>query len=583
MGMEKIRDIIPPINWSQFHFLRPQWLYLFIPLGVIVLLLVVGNRERRKWKTIVKPALRPFMFARGSRISFLGPLLGLMLGGSCAILAVSGPTWEKVKAPTQKIQAVVFVAMDLSTSMLVKDIQPNRLERAKLKLYDFLDANPRASVGLIAYAGTPNTVLPFTSDYSIIKTQATSLENRIVPVQGSNTKALLGLIDTSMQSVVAPSTILLMTDAISAEDATLWGNWVNGSVHSLDILLLSTPSGGTLPGKSKEISRQDPAVLRNLAQQPRVTITPLTLDNSDVSGIAKRVSDHLIFSKEEDLHDKDWDDRGELLLLPLLLVVLFWFRRGWVVQWSLLILCICTSCGLNSKHPDWWYSKDYQGQLFSNAGRFDSAAERFEDPVHKAVAYFKAGDYATASELFALDTTAAGNYNRGLALAKLGRYDDAQAAFDKAISLDPALEEKASHRKAETAQAKKTADSVMQFSQTSVSKEEKDIKEKKKKDDPLKTHKAQSDDEQLSSDTRVKNLPKFGNRTSDQAATNIRMAKESSKPPTADEDQTDKQEKAGENIMMRQTEADPTEFLKKRFALQKKKYYPHVKASGSQW
>jgi Ca-activated chloride channel family protein len=551
-------------------------------MGIIVLLLILGNREPRKWKTLVKPTLRPYMFARGSRIAFLGPLLAFILGGSCAILGVAGPTWEKVKAPTQKIEAVVLVALDLSKSMLVKDIQPNRLERGKLKLFDFLDANPKARVGLIAYAGTPNTVLPFTSDYSIIKTQATSLQNRIVPVQGANTKVLIDLVDTSMQSVVAPSTVLLMTDGLSSADAALWSNWVNGSVHSLDILLLSTPSGGPLPGRPKDISRQDPAVLQNLAQQPRVKITPLTLDNSDVAGIAKQISDHLIFSKEEDKHDKDWDDKGTLLIVPLLLIVLFWFRRGWVVQWCLLILCLSSSCGINSKHPDWWYSKDYQGQLLSNAGRYDSAADRFEDPIHKAVAYFKAGDYESAAELFALDTTASGSYNRGLALAKLGRYEDAQEAFDKAISLDPALEEAAGHRKEEAAQAKRKADSAMQFSPTTVSKTEKDLKEKKDKKNPLKERKAESDDEQLSSDTRVKNLPKNGDRVTDEAATNIRTAKEASKP-SGDDEQSDKQEKAAENIMMRQTEADPTEFLKMRFALQKKKYYPNVKPTGNQW
>ena len=80
------------------------------------------------------------------------------------IIGMAGPTWKKKEIPGQKIQAVVLIALDLSKSMMTKDIQPNRIERAKFKINDFLDANPRARAGLIAFAGTAHPVLPFTSD-----------------------------------------------------------------------------------------------------------------------------------------------------------------------------------------------------------------------------------------------------------------------------------------------------------------------------------------------------------------------------------------------------------------------------------
>ncbi len=69
--------------------------------------------------------------------------------------------------------------------MLATDIQPNRLERAKFKISDFLDANPRAKAGLVAYAGTAHPVLPFTSDYNLIKHHVVSLINRIMPIQAA--------------------------------------------------------------------------------------------------------------------------------------------------------------------------------------------------------------------------------------------------------------------------------------------------------------------------------------------------------------------------------------------------------------
>ncbi|HEX5153962.1 MAG TPA: VWA domain-containing protein [Parafilimonas sp.] len=583
--LQQLKDIITHIDWQQFHFLRPKALYLFIPLAVIVLLLLLGNKERRKWKTMIDASLRKYMFTRGSRWAIILPLLAFIIAMSCVILGVAGPTWKKKDIPGEKIQAVVLIALDLSRSMLAEDIQPDRLERAKFKISDFLDANPRARAGLLAFAGTAHPVIPFTSDYKLVEFQAKALENKIMPVQGSNIPVLIAVMDSVMKQIDAPSTILLMTDAIDTEDATLLSNWINSTRHHLEILLFSTPNGAPIPGFAKVISKQDPTVSANLAQDTSISITPITLDKSDVQGIAKRISGKLIFEKEKKQDEKDWDDMGWLLIIPALIITAFWFRRGWVIQWCWvpLISLSLTSCGVNSKHPDWWYNKDYQGQLWENAGKYAEAADAFEDDQHKAVAYFKAGNYAAAADLFALDTTSSGNYNRGLALAKLGRFDDAEAAFNKAIDLDPSLKDAAGKSIAAVKQSKQQADSVLKYNPTSVSKNAKDLAEQKKqpKKDSLKTHKPQGKDEQLSADTRVKELPKFGERAMDEVASNIHTAKESKQP---DKNlKADKNDQLASNILLRRAEADPSEFLHKRFELQEKRYYKNIKKSKNPW
>lgn len=586
--IEEIKNSITHFNWQQFHFLRPGALYLFIPLLVIIVLLIVGNKERKKWKRLVSPALRPFMFTKGSWSAILLPLLAFIIGTGFVIIGVAGPAWDKKKIPGQKIQAVVLIALDLSKSMEAKDIQPNRLERGKFKINDFLDANPRARAGLIAFAGSAHPVLPFTGDYKIIKSQAVSLENRIMPVQGSNTPALLTVIDTMMRQVIAPSTVLVLTDALDNDDAALFSNWVNGSIHHLEFLLLSTPNGAPVPGYPKVLSRQEPSVLQNLTQNPKITVTPLTLDKSDVEGIAKRISDKLIFEKETKKEDKDWDDMGWLLIIPALIIAAFWFRKGWVIQWcwlplSFLSFLFLGSCGINSKHPDWWYGKDYQGQLFSNAGKYEEAAERFVDDNHKAIAYFKAGNYEAAADLFSLDTSAAGNFNRGLALARMGRYEDAQDAFNTAINLDASLKGRADKSLTETKLAKQKADSITRFDPNSINKKERDLgsQKNKGKKDPLKTRKPTPQDESLSADTRVKKMPKFGDRMSDDVATNMRKAKEASSPPTDPE--ADKSGQLASNILLRRAEADPSEFLHKRFLLQQKRSGKQINKSKTPW
>jgi Ca-activated chloride channel family protein len=243
-----------------------------------------------------------------------------------------------------------------------------------------------------------------------------------------------------------------------------------------------------------------------------------------------------------------------------------------------------SSCGVKSEHPDWWYTKDYQGQLLENTGKYTDAADRFEDDKHKAVAYFKAGNYEAAADLFSLDSTAAGNYNKGLALAKLGRFDDAEKAFNNAIDLDPRLKSKIEGSLAATKAIKKRTDSINRFDQTSVSNKFGDKKlasKKNQKDDPLKEHKPQSDDEQLSADTRVKKMPTFGNRTTDEVLSNIHRAKESKSPGKGTP--PDKTGQLASNILLRRAAADPAEFLHKRFLLQEKLYNRNAKKSKTPW
>jgi len=85
----------------------------------------------------------------------------------------------------------------------------------------------------------------------------------------------------------------------------------------------------------------------------------------------------------------------------------------------------------------------------------------------------------------------------------------------------------------------------------------------------------------LSADTRVKNLPKNGERVMDEALSNIHGAKESNKPDK--NFKADKNDQLASNILLRRAAADPAEFLHKRFELQEKRYYKHVKKSKDPW
>lgn len=84
-----------------------------------------------------------------------------------------------------------------------------------------------------------------------------------------------------------------------------------------------------------------------------------------------------------------------------------------------------------------WLTTDQQGQRLFNEGRFEEAAEAFEDPRWKATALYRAGEFAAAEKYFAQDASAASEYNRGNCLVFLGRYEEAVQRYDRALELRP--------------------------------------------------------------------------------------------------------------------------------------------------
>ena len=66
------------IDWEQFHFLRPEWLWLLIPIILGFILLWIGNVDKNKWKGKISPHLQSYMFSKGNPRA-LAYILGLYL------------------------------------------------------------------------------------------------------------------------------------------------------------------------------------------------------------------------------------------------------------------------------------------------------------------------------------------------------------------------------------------------------------------------------------------------------------------------------------------------------------------------
>lgn len=135
-----------------------------------------------------------------------------------------------------------------------------------------------------------------------------------------------------------------------------------------------------------------------------------------------------------------WQDVGPYLIFLILPLMLVYFRRGVLVCLLAVLLNITSPQPVYANTWDsLWKTSDQQAQEKFNAKSYTDAADQFTDPLWQGSAHYKAGDYEKALSAFEKVDSPQSLYNQGNALAKLQKFDEAIAAYDKALKQNPNL------------------------------------------------------------------------------------------------------------------------------------------------
>jgi len=567
--LEKIKHI----NWEDFHFVRPEYLWIGIPAVFVIILGFLFYKQSNSWKKNIAKHLLPYVVQKGtswkSRLIHLSVLLMFALG----FVGFLGPTWDQIKTPAKKIESQFVIALDLSQSMLATDISPTRLERAKFKIHDLLDANPRAETSLLVFAGSTHTAIPFTTDYKIITDQLDGLKPRMMPIKGTGFNVLFNKIDSLFIENKAEGKLLLITDDLADLSIEKVSTFIQRNNVQIYIYPFATQIGTIIP-LTKELSILDQEKLNSLNAFEKVAVLDMTLDNSDVKDLALAISDDIVFDDKSEEEEENWQDRGYWFIFPLAFLFLFSFRKGWSLN-ILIITLTLSSCSEQTKEKtrefefkDLWYTQAYQAQKEFDSGNYSEAAKGFEDPVRKGVAYFKAGDYISARIAFERDSTNMGLYNLGLTYAKLGELEKSREIFEQVLKRDP---------------SNKNASSNLQHIITAIS----ELGELKPEDVALNEDGERAKNEKNDSpedlsgggqEATEKDMQK--ERKEETVETEKRKGKELDELP---EDFKSGQGELPKNILMRKVDDDPALFLTKKFRYQIKKKQVDVKTTSKKW
>ena len=426
--------------FAALHFLRPEWLW-----GLLALPLLVWSwRQRRRrddiWRGAVDAQLLPHLVDRSVMRQGVGGLVAQCVAWTIAVFALAGPSWRMGEQPLAQGGLPMVVALDLSSATLAGDLPPSRLLQARARLVTLLRQRNGQPTGLVAYAGDAFTVAPLSEDTANIALFLDALAPDIMPVDGSNAAHAISLAQQLLvQAGHARGDILLLSDHADA-DARAAAARAAAAGYRVSALGLGTADGAAYRRGDGSIAqaRLDAGTLRALATAGNGAYAAMRADARDLAALASPAG------SEGDSHAADgsgarvWRDEGYWLLLPVMLLALFAFRRGAAV----VAVVLCLGLPLSP-------ARAADGGLWQRADQAQHARMR------EGIDAYRAGDYAEAMRSWDKLPGADAAYNRGNALAKQGRYEDAIAAYDKALKEQPGMADAIANRKAVEAAMKR--------------------------------------------------------------------------------------------------------------------------------
>ena len=475
--------------FTNFHFIRPFWLLAIFVLFFVLWLLKKHQFHQSPWQKFLPPHLSGVLLEGASnnssasnkalyeRLFLSKPLIiGLLI-----IIALAGPTWQKLPQPVYQTERGSVLIMDMSYSMYATDIKPNRLTRARFKAVDLLNKINDGDVGLIAYAGDAFIISPLTQDIKNIELLLPSLTPEIMPKLGANPYAALTLAHEMLTNAGhLTGDIYWFTDDVDNNELNDIFDWSTKFGHRLNILGVGSADGAPIKLPSGELLKDDLGAivvprlpiknLQSLSSQGQGNYQTIRNDDDDIARLTFKpeVLDNNKSKKQESQQTGDqWQEQGAWLLLIVLALSLGYFRRGGAILLLPLtcipVLLLLTTpfvstvsyANENSENPPtpsflqktWqglWQTQDQQAQTQYNQEEYQSAAQQFEDLQWQGSAHYKAGDYQKALEAYSQGkqaNSANSLYNQGNSLAQMKEFDQAITAYEQALKKNPDLQD----------------------------------------------------------------------------------------------------------------------------------------------
>jgi Ca-activated chloride channel family protein len=319
-------------NMQHFHFLRPYWLLAFIIIVYIIRAFSLRDDSLAQWRSLMSPQVLSHLTVDGNNNNWLSPQKMSLILAIPLCIVLMGPTWQQQPSPFSENNAALIIALDVSKTMEQSDVQPSRLLRAKQKIIELLEIRGDSKTALIAFAGSAHVVMPITNDREMIRHFLDALSEKIMPVAGKLPETIIPLVDNLLSTTTVPGTVLLIGDGATSITVKVFKDYFETQAAQLLVW-----------GIGKSISNEQESdklttniiplqlgQLETLTSESNGRLILMSNDNSDIKRVNNYIEHNLVIVDD---NSRPWHDSGYPLVFVVAGIFLFWFRKGWTLQW----------------------------------------------------------------------------------------------------------------------------------------------------------------------------------------------------------------------------------------------------------
>lgn len=436
--------------WADFHWLRPEYFWLLLPTLLIWGLFAKLRQPQSAWQHWIAPHLQKELLtvpARQQQKPVLWLLLTIWL---LSVIALAGPSWQRLPMPVFQLKKATVILMDMSMSMRATDLSPDRFTQSRFKALDYINGIKEGELALVSFAGDAFVISPLTQDHNNVRLLLPELSPDIMPVQGSNLEAALVLADQLLkQGGYVQGDVVLFTDGFASSDYTRLRELMDNWPHRLSVLAFGTAQGAPVRLSNGELlkDRQGAIVLprvplvqlQQLAELRSGVFAVAGSEDNDVEALLalKPLDKKTDSDEQQKLFGDQWQDNAVYLVWLVLPFALWLHKRGAL---TVFVLVLFMPKAEAFEWSDLWQTQQQKAQESYQQGDYSSAWQNFEDPLWKGNAAYKAEDYAAAEQSYRQLDTADSLYNLGNSLAQQKKYQDAIEAYQQALTKNPELD-----------------------------------------------------------------------------------------------------------------------------------------------
>jgi len=262
---------------EQITFAHPDFLYGLIAVPLAIIWYIFRHNKQQAYLQFSDTSLFSG-YSKSWKVYFRHSLFALRwLAISLLIVSIARPQTSSSKQ-NMTIEGIdIIISLDVSGSMLARDLKPDRLEASKDVAIEFIKNRPNDRIGLVIFSGETFTQVPLTTDHSVLRNMFTDIKSGMIEDGTAIGDGLATAVSRLRDSKAISKVVILLTDGVNnagsvdpmtaAEIAKVFGirvYTVGVGSYGTAPYPVQTPFGIQLRDMKVEI---DEALLQNIANQ----------------------------------------------------------------------------------------------------------------------------------------------------------------------------------------------------------------------------------------------------------------------------------------------------------------------------